>query len=80
MKEWTESVQRMIDWIETHPDQNKVLENRGRDQGYRGQDPGHCREIRVFLTGSIVQAVPGAVRMYTGCVPAEAGPYSAADP
>ena len=27
MKEWTESVQRMIDWIETHPDQNKVLEN-----------------------------------------------------
>ena len=34
MKEWTESVQRMIDWIEAHPDQNKVLENVSDEIGY----------------------------------------------
>ena len=34
MKEWCGAVQRMIDWIEEHPDRNKVLESLSEEIGY----------------------------------------------
>ena len=53
MKEWNEAVQRMIEWIETHPDQNRVLENLSDEIGY---SPWYCSVLFHDMTGMTLKA------------------------
>ncbi len=53
MKEWNEAVQRMIEWIETHPEQNRVLESLSDEIGY---SPWYCSVLFHDMTGMTLKA------------------------
>ena len=60
MKEWIEAVQQMIDWIETHPDQNKVLENLSNEIGY---SPWYCSVLFHDATGMTLKSYVSGRRL-----------------
>ena len=60
MKEWNEAVQRMIEWIETHPDQNRVLENLSDEIGY---SPWYCSVLFHDMTGMTLKAYTSGRRL-----------------
>ena len=60
MKEWNEAVQRMIEWIETHPEQNRVLESLSDEIGY---SPWYCSVLFHDMTGMTLKAYTSGRRL-----------------
>ena len=60
MKEWTETVQRMIDWIEDHPEQNRILENLSDEIGY---SPWYCSVLFHDVTGMTLKSYASGRRL-----------------
>ncbi len=60
MKEWCGAVQRMIDWIEEHPDRNKVLESLSEEIGY---SPWYCSVLFHDVTGMTLKAYASGRRL-----------------
>lgn len=60
MKEWSETVQHMIDWIENHVDQNKILENLSKDMGY---SPWYCSVLFHDVTDMTLKAYASGRRL-----------------
>ena len=53
MKEWIEVVQRMIDWIEEHVEQNKMLTSLSDEIGY---SPWYCSVLFHDVTGMTIKS------------------------
>lgn len=60
MKEWTEAVQYMIDWIEEHIDENRVLENLSKNVGYSSW---YCSVLFHDVTGMTLKSYASARRL-----------------
>lgn len=60
MQEWTEVVQNMIEWVETHVDQGKILEELSQDMGY---SPWYCSSLFHDVTGMTLKAYASGRRL-----------------
>ncbi|MBR6999786.1 MAG: helix-turn-helix domain-containing protein [Lachnospiraceae bacterium] len=60
MKEWVKVVQRMIDWIEEHTDQNRMLENLSAEIGY---SPWYCSVLFHDVTGMTIKSYASGRRL-----------------
>ncbi len=60
MKEWNEVVQHMIEWIENHVNQNKILENLSKDMGY---SPWYCSVLFHNVTGMTLKSYVSGRRL-----------------
>ena len=60
MKEWTEAVQNMIEWIENNINQNKILENLSKDIGY---SPWYCSVLFHNVTGMTLKSYASGRRL-----------------
>lgn len=60
MKEWTEVVQRMIEWIEEHVEQNKILQDISKDMGY---STWYCSVLFHDVTGMTLKSYAAGRRL-----------------
>lgn len=60
MKEWVKVVQRMIDWIEEHTEQNRMLESLSAEIGY---SPWHCSVLFHDVTGMTIKSYASGRRL-----------------
>ncbi len=60
MKEWIEVVQRMIDWIEEHVEQNKMLTSLSDEIGY---SPWYCSVLFHDVTGMTIKSYASGRRL-----------------
>ena len=60
MREWTEVVQHMIDWIEANVDKTKILEKLSHEMGY---SPWYCSVLFHDVTGMTLKAYASGRRL-----------------
>ena len=60
MKEWSEVVQQMIEWIESHPDCGRVLDGLSDEMGY---SPWYCSVLFHDVTGMTLKAYTSGRRL-----------------
>ncbi|MCI8308608.1 MAG: helix-turn-helix domain-containing protein [Lachnospiraceae bacterium] len=60
MKEWTEAVQNMIEWIENNIEQNRILENLSKAIGY---SPWYCSVLFHNVTGMTLKSYASGRRL-----------------
>ncbi|MBO4323794.1 MAG: helix-turn-helix transcriptional regulator [Lachnospiraceae bacterium] len=60
MKEWIKVVQRMIDWIEEHAEQNRMLEALSAEIGY---SPWYCSVLFHDVTGMTIKSYASGRRL-----------------
>ena len=60
MKEWAEVVQQMIEWMELHPDRNRILEDLSDEIGY---SPWYCSVVFHDVTGMTMKSYASGRRL-----------------
>ena len=60
MKEWVKVVQRMIDWIEEHTEQSRMLDALSSEMGY---SPWHCSVLFHDVTGMTIKSYASGRRL-----------------
>ena len=60
MKEWVETVQHMIDWIETHLDQTRMLHDLSEEIGY---SPWYCSVLFHDVTNMTIKSYAAGRRL-----------------
>ncbi len=60
MKEWAEVVQQMIEWMELHPDRNRILEDLSDEIGY---SPWYCSTVFHDVTGMTMKSYASGRRL-----------------
>lgn len=60
MKEWNEAVQRMIEWVEAHPEENRMLESLSDEIGY---SPWYCSVLFHDVTGMTLKSYASGRRL-----------------